>query len=94
MSLFRESSVVSNETIGTGECDVHATNALSRGVQLEQQSLSDSGVLLEQQSEKICGYADASAHAFVAGNHPIRIRTNRHRRTIFTEGQFPLLKIR
>jgi hypothetical protein len=76
-------------------------------MQLEQHPSSESGVplagvLSAQQSEKLCGNADASGHAFTDGNQPI----NKHAiiiclrndtkflilTTPFLAGKFPLVQ--
>lgn len=88
-SFVDQALVVCNDAAGTNSWIVDARNPLSRGVQLEQQLSSDpavlpSGELSSQQSEKICGYAEANAHAFVAGNQPINIRVRTVVRKRFT----------
>jgi len=55
ISLVSEISFVWIDTAGTGEWIVDVNNAPSNGAQLAQPSSSEPDVLVEQQSEKICG---------------------------------------
>jgi len=85
-TLPSEPSLPSKVTRGTGESDFEATSACSNEVQFKQQLSPEADVLFAQQSEKISGYADANAHAFVAGNQPINISVRTVVRRRFTSG--------